>query len=129
MTSTLPHRDRHHDDPSESEGGAGPRFGSTRRGFLGYVVGASTLVVAADLSLGSPAFAAVPSPPQIAATYDLEDAQTDAARPTSALITITVNRDGTATFAIPRAEVGQGITTSTAMIIAEELDLAVTRCT
>ena len=34
-----------------------------------------------------------------------------------------VNKDGTATFALPRAEVGQGITTSTAMLIAEELDL------
>ncbi len=55
--------------------------------------------------------------------YDLEDLQTDAARPTAKLITVTVNEDGTASFAIPRMEVGQGITTSTAMIIAEELDL------
>ena len=67
----------------------------------------------------------MPSPPQIAEGYDLEDAQTDAARPTAQLITITVNKDGTASFALPRMEVGQGITTSTAMIIAEELDLPV----
>jgi isoquinoline 1-oxidoreductase beta subunit len=89
------------------------------------VVGASTLVVAADLRLGTPAYAAVPSPPQIAEAYDLEDLQTDAARPTSQMITIAIEEDGTATFAIPRMEVGQGITTSTAMIIAEELDLPV----
>ena len=31
--------------------------------------------------------------------------------------------DGTASFALPRAEVGQGLTTSIAMLIAEELDL------
>ena len=99
--------------------------GVSRRGFLGYVVGASTLVVAVDLGTTGPAYGAVPSPPQIAETYDLEDAQTDAARPTAQLITITVNEDGTATFALPRMEVGQGITTSTAMIIAEELDLPV----
>jgi isoquinoline 1-oxidoreductase beta subunit len=99
--------------------------GVSRRGFLGYVLGASTLVVAVDLAGTAPAFGAVPSPPQIAEGYDLEDAQTDAARPTSQLITITVNRDGTASFALPRMEVGQGITTSTAMIIAEELDLPV----
>jgi isoquinoline 1-oxidoreductase beta subunit len=97
----------------------------TRRGFLGYVLGASTLVVAVDLGSTAPAFGAVPSPPQVAEGYDLEDAQTDAARPTAQLITITVHDDGTASFALPRMEVGQGITTSTAMIIAEELDLPV----
>jgi isoquinoline 1-oxidoreductase beta subunit len=101
------------------------RRGVTRRGFLGYVMAASTLMVAADLRMGTPAYAAVPSVPQIPELYDLEDAQTDAARPTANLITIRITEDGTAEFAIPRAEVGQGITTSTAMIIAEELDLPV----
>ena len=47
-----------------------------------------------------------------------------AAAPTAALITVTIGSDGRASFALPRAEVGQGIVTSTAMIIAEELDLA-----
>jgi isoquinoline 1-oxidoreductase beta subunit len=36
---------------------------------------------------------------------------------------VQVNKDGTASFALPRAEVGQGITTSTAMLIAEEMEL------
>lgn len=36
-----------------------------------------------------------------------------------------LNKDGTASFALPRVESGQGITTSTAMLIAEELDLPV----
>jgi isoquinoline 1-oxidoreductase beta subunit len=112
------------DDTFQCETGP-KRSGISRRGFLGYVMGASTLVVAVDLGSTVPAYAAVPSPPQIAEAYDLEDAQTDAARPTAQLITITVNEDGTASFALPRMEVGQGITTSTAMIIAEELDLPV----
>ena len=34
-----------------------------------------------------------------------------------------VNADGTASFALPRAEVGQGITTAVAMTIADEMDL------
>jgi isoquinoline 1-oxidoreductase beta subunit len=118
LTSSTP------DDTFEPVSGRS-RPGVSRRGFLGYVVGASTLVVAVDLGSTTPAYAAVPSPPQIAEAYDLEDAQTDAARPTAQLITITVNEDGTASFALPRMEVGQGITTSTAMIIAEELDLPV----
>jgi len=34
-----------------------------------------------------------------------------------------MNANGTASFALPRAEVGQGITTAVAMLIADELDL------
>ncbi len=94
-----------------------------RRSFLGYVMAGATLVAAADLGLARPAHAAVPSAVQVPELYDLEDLQTDAAQPTANLITVTINEDGTASFAIPRMEVGQGITTSTAMLIAEELDL------
>ncbi|QYJ03649.1 molybdopterin-dependent oxidoreductase [Nocardioides panacisoli] len=95
-----------------------------RRTFVGYVIGGSTLAVAADLAIAKPARAdGVPSVPQIPEIYDLEDLQTDAALPTSQLITIEIDDEGNANFAIPRMEVGQGITTSTAMIIAEELDL------
>lgn len=102
----------------------GAPAGLRRRTFVGYVIGGSTLAVAADLAMGKPARAdGVPSPPQLPETYDLEDLQTDAAAPTSQLITIEIGEDGIARFAIPRMEVGQGITTSTAMIIAEELDL------
>ena len=95
-----------------------------RRRFLGFVLGGATLVVAADLGLTpQPAAASIPTLPGPAEVYDLNDLLTDAARPTANLITITVNTDGSVSFALPRAEVGQGITTSSAMLIAEELDL------
>jgi isoquinoline 1-oxidoreductase beta subunit len=97
--------------------------GIGRRGFVGYVLAGTTLVAAADLTLGEPARAAVPSGPQVAELYDLNDFITDTCRPTANLIAITVRSDGTAHFALPRSENGQGIVTSTAMIIAEELDL------
>ena len=110
--------------PIDDHDGAPRPAGLARRSFIGYVIGGSTLIAAADLSLASPARAAgIPSAPQIPELYDLEDLQTDAALPTSALISVTIKSDGTAHFAIPRMEVGQGITTSTAMILAEELDL------
>ncbi len=100
-----------------------------RRRFLGYLLAAPTLVVAAQLGDGVTAprgaSAAVPSPPEPVDLYDLNDLLTEAAMPTSSLITVQVNRDGTASFALPRAEVGQGITTSTAMLIAEEMELPV----
>jgi len=41
------------------------------------------------------------------------------------LLTVTVNPDGSASFELPRAEVGQGITTATAMTIADEMSLPV----
>ncbi|NYI76967.1 molybdopterin cofactor-binding domain-containing protein [Nocardioides panzhihuensis] len=95
-----------------------------RRRFLGYLIGGTTVVAAAELGLLSGQVAAkIPSAPQVFDAYDLSDLLTHAAQPTSGLITVTINEDGTASFALPRAEVGQGITTAAAMIIAEELDL------
>jgi isoquinoline 1-oxidoreductase beta subunit len=100
----------------------------TRRRFLGYVIAAPTLATAAPLlveSMTRPAAAVVSSPPEPSQIYDLTDMLTDAAAPTSNLITIVVNSDGTASFALPRAEVGQGITTAVAMTIADEMDLSI----
>jgi isoquinoline 1-oxidoreductase beta subunit len=103
------------------------RSGIRRREFLAYVLAAPTLVVAAKLGKDAltpkAAGAAVPSLPEPSDLMDLGDVLTLAAAPTSGLITIRVNPDGTASFALPRAEVGQGITTAIAMLIAEELDL------
>ncbi|MEU3839516.1 molybdopterin cofactor-binding domain-containing protein [Streptomyces sp. NPDC028635] len=114
-------------DPEERP----PRAGIERRRFLGYVLAASTLTVAAELGEAvlapDEAAAVVPSVPGPAEIYDLNDMLTHAALPTANLITIRVDADGTASFALPRAEVGQGITTSSAMLIAEELDLPLER--
>jgi isoquinoline 1-oxidoreductase subunit beta len=114
--------------PAPARGNAG---GTGRRRFLGYLLAGPTLMAAAPLggtllapSKASAASASVPSNPQVADTYDLNDALTDAAMPTSNLITVQVNSDGTASFALPRNEVGQGITTAIAMLIAEEMDLS-----
>ncbi|GAY11855.1 molybdopterin cofactor-binding domain-containing protein [Pseudonocardia sp. N23] len=102
-----------------------------RRKFLGYLIAAPTLVVAAELGreqiFGAPeaSAAALPSAPQTPEVYDLLDALRDAARPTANLIRVEVNRDGTVSFALPRSDNGQGIVTSTQMIIAEEMGLDV----
>jgi isoquinoline 1-oxidoreductase beta subunit len=105
--------------------------GMDRRRFLGYVLAAPTLVVAARLVADDAApqlaAAAIPSLPELSDLYDLGDLQDLAASATSGLISIMVNRDGTASFAMPRAEVGQGITTSVGMMIAEEMDLPLSK--
>ncbi|MFF8607019.1 molybdopterin cofactor-binding domain-containing protein [Streptomyces sp. NPDC015346] len=125
-------RDDAQQHPQEESvpGESAPR-GMDRRRFLGYVLAAPTLTVAAQLGEAvlapAPAAAAVPSVvpslPGASEIYDLNDMLTHAALPTAHLITLRIEADGTASFALPRAEVGQGITTSSAMLIAEELDL------
>ncbi|HEX3336982.1 MAG TPA: molybdopterin cofactor-binding domain-containing protein [Jatrophihabitans sp.] len=111
------------------EPGADATTGVARRNFVGWVLAAPTLMVGAPIaaSLVNPqrADAAIPSLPEPSDLFDLGDLQDLAAMPTSNLITVVVNEDGTANFALPRAEVGQGITTSTAMLIAEEMDLPI----
>src|SRR5262249_18292888 len=92
---------------------------------VGYLLAAPTVVAAARFGLGADeAKASVPTVPP-ADHYDLSDILTDAALPTMGLLTVTVNQDGTASFELPRAEVGQGITTATAMTIADEMGLPV----
>ncbi len=87
-----------------------------RRRLLGYVLAAPVLVTAAR--------AVEVDPVEL---IDLNDIMTAAALPTSGLITVEVNVDGTVSFALPRAEVGQGITTSTSMLIADELGVPLQR--
>ena len=104
--------------------------GVSRRQMLGFVLAGSTLAVAAQVGLPglSPearAAAPLPSNPQFADAYDLSDLIRDSCRGTNYLLTLVLGRDGTATFDMPRAEVGQGITTAMAMVIADELDLPV----
>jgi isoquinoline 1-oxidoreductase subunit beta len=94
-----------------------------RRRFLGYLLAAPTLAIGVQLVDPQSANAAIPSPPQPEDLFDLGDLQNLAAAPTSGLISVQVNADGTASFAMHRAEVGQGMTTSVAMMIAEEMDL------
>ncbi len=95
--------------------------GISRRTFVGWLVAGPTLIAAAELAPA--AQAAIPSD-QPSDHYDLTDLLTDSTRPTAHLITVAVNEDGTVSFALPRAEVGQGITTAVAMLIAEEMDVA-----
>jgi isoquinoline 1-oxidoreductase beta subunit len=121
-----------HDRSDQIRAGTARPGALDRRSFVGYVLGGASLVVAVDLAVGASGAAAVtapglsagvPSAPQIPELYDLNDFLTDAARPTANLIRIEVDEDGVAHFELPRMEVGQGITTSIAMIVAEEMDL------
>ncbi|QFG24497.1 molybdopterin cofactor-binding domain-containing protein [Actinomadura sp. WMMB 499] len=99
-----------------------PGEGLRRRRFLGYLVAAPTLAVAVQVT-GERTAAAGPTPKQPEEIFDVGDLVKLAAAPTSGLVAVQVHEDGTASFAVPRAEVGQGITTTVAMLIAEELDL------
>nr|WP_042194555.1 molybdopterin cofactor-binding domain-containing protein [Kibdelosporangium sp. MJ126-NF4]CEL21402.1 Isoquinoline 1-oxidoreductase beta subunit [Kibdelosporangium sp. MJ126-NF4]CTQ96031.1 Isoquinoline 1-oxidoreductase beta subunit (EC 1.3.99.16) [Kibdelosporangium sp. MJ126-NF4] len=96
---------------------------TTRRGFLTFLVAAPTLTLATDLT--APSAEALPSLPAPADIVDLGDVLILAGAPTSAMLVLEVRPDGTVHFQLPRAEVGQGITTAAAMLIAEEMDIPV----
>jgi isoquinoline 1-oxidoreductase subunit beta len=110
-----------HVDAEGPPAAGGHRRGISRRRFIGYLIAGPTVVAGAQL-LVEPAQAAIPTV-QPVDSFDLTDLLTNAATPTSGLITVVVNQDGTVSFALPRAEVGQGITTAVAMTIADEMDL------
>jgi isoquinoline 1-oxidoreductase subunit beta len=107
---------------------AGSDGGLSRRRFIGYLIAAPTLLAGAELMSPATARAALPTV-QPVDSYDLSDLLTEAALPTSALITVGVNADGTVSFALPRAEVGQGITTAVAMTIADEMGMPLDKVT
>jgi isoquinoline 1-oxidoreductase beta subunit len=103
----------------------GPRAGEmTRRRFMGYLIAGPVLIAGVELGLApTTTKAAGLASTQPVDTVDLSDILTLAATPSFPLLTVQVNPNGTATFALPRAEVGQGLTTAFAMIIADEMGL------
>ena len=107
--------------------GRQPAEDLSRRRFLGYVVAAPVLTVTTNMVVdtlrGRPAGAAVPSPPQPADGYDLGDLYTGSCKPTEDMLVLEVGEDGIARLFLPRMEVGQGITTALAMVVAEEMSL------
>jgi isoquinoline 1-oxidoreductase subunit beta len=120
------------DVQSRPDGGAAGRTENgviSRRRFMGYLLAGSTLIAAAPQFVTRQAAPAAIPTHQPIDDYDLSDLLNEAAAPTSGLITITTNTDGTVSFALPRAEVGQGITTAVAMTIADEMGIGLDQVT
>ncbi|TWP46917.1 xanthine dehydrogenase family protein molybdopterin-binding subunit [Lentzea tibetensis] len=98
--------------------------GLARRRFLTFLVAAPVLTIAVP----GTAEAVIPTLPQPAEIMDLGEILILAGTPTAgALAVLEVGADGVVTLELPRAEVGQGITTAAAMLVAEELDLPLDR--
>ena len=106
-------------DAGPSEEPAGPL---TRRRFLTYVVAAPVLTVAASTVIApGKAYAVVPSPPQPENILDLGDVMVAATKQAEDLLVLEVTPDNRVVFRVPRAEVGQGITTALAIVVADEI--------
>lgn len=106
-----------------------------RRRFLTFLIAAPTLTVATKLGvdgLAAPDAAAGPldillPPPTVPGDIiDIGDAVAIAQAPTMHLIVLEVTAQGRVRLESNRTEVGQGVTTAMAMIVAEELDVPVT---
>jgi isoquinoline 1-oxidoreductase beta subunit len=101
--------------------------GISRRRFMAYLIAAPTVVAGAEMVLAEGAKAGGIPTIQLIDDYDLSDLLNESVALTAALITVVVNKDNTVSFALPRAEVGQGLTTSVAMIIADEMDIGLSQ--
>lgn len=102
--------------------------GISRRRFVGYVLAAPTLATTVRWLGTAPAAGAQTVPAvglQVAESVDLIDLIRLAAQPTANLIRIDVGEDGSVGFDLHRTEVGQGINTAVAMVIAEEMGVPV----
>ena len=112
-------------EASQLTDGDAPR-GLARRRFLTFLVAAPALTVAARVGTEAVAparaDAVVPSLPQPADVADFGDVMTALTRADTDLFVLQVTADNRIRFEVPRAEVGQGITTALAMIVADELD-------
>ncbi|QSQ17603.1 xanthine dehydrogenase family protein molybdopterin-binding subunit [Myxococcus landrumensis] len=80
-----------------------------RRRFLTWVIASPTLMVAARLGLDVPSAEAAP--------------QSQTHSETALSLSIAIQDNGRVIATLPRTEMGQGITTAVAMLVAEELDL------
>ncbi|MFE1840938.1 xanthine dehydrogenase family protein molybdopterin-binding subunit [Streptomyces sviceus] len=102
-----------------------------RRRFLTYLVAAPALAVATRIGVDAyapgSADAAIPTPPAPADLVDLGDLLILAGKPTADMLVLSVDEDGGVDFRLPREEVGQGLTTAMAMLVAEELDTPLDR--
>jgi isoquinoline 1-oxidoreductase beta subunit len=89
-----------------------------------------TLAIAAQYGGQGVASAVIPTPPQPAENFDLGDFLILAGKPTEdQLIILEIDKAGKVHCALPREEVGQGITTAVAMLIAEEMDVPLANVT
>ncbi len=114
-------------DPTSADAGSQATAATyTRRRFLGVLAGAPTLVLATqlvDLSVAEEVEAAVTPPTTMEEIADISEFIVMGSAPTMPLVTLEVGPDGIARLELPRIEMGQGITTSVAMMIAEDLEL------
>src|SRR4051812_48169932 len=106
--------------PVPVDGVAAP--GLTRRRFLTFVLAAPALSVVVRNVDDVLAPASAGASPSVADVVDLTDGLTLATLPTAYLLRIDVTPDDRVVVHVPRAEVGQGITTAMAIVAAEELD-------
>lgn len=101
----------------------------SRRSVVAFLIAAPVLTVGANAVSGrvAPAAAALGGIPTVDVTdvFDMGDAQVLASSPTMPLVSLTVGTDNRIHLALPRLEMGQGLSTVAAMLLADEFDVPV----
>ncbi|MGH9243407.1 MAG: molybdopterin cofactor-binding domain-containing protein [Acidimicrobiales bacterium] len=119
MASPITTSDQNADIPDEPDVGTS---GFSRRRFMAYLISAPTLTMGVRLGWDAAAPDAAEATPGLPDLFDLTDALVLAAEPTVRDLIITITEENKVVMQLPRGEVGQGITTGIAMLLAEEFD-------
>ena len=106
--------------------------GLSRRRLLTYALSAPVATVGAgfvaNLATPGSAQAGLPlTPPDTTDYYDLGDAVLQTSLPTMPLVRLSVGADGRVKLELPRMESGQGFDTAAGMMVAEELNVALSQ--
>ena len=109
------------DEGEPDSAGPAEAQGITRRRMVGYLVAAPILTIAVKFVDDLVRIDAAEATPGVPDIFDLTDALTLAAQPTMMLLVVEVTPQNRVIVHLPRAEVGQGLTTSCAQIVADEL--------
>lgn len=112
-------------DPTTSTEAAPEKGGLGRRKFLTWMMAAPVLTVGARAVTGGSraAQAQVPRVPQFADFQDLGEQLELANEPTQHMVKLEIGEDSIVRLFLHRMEVGQGITTAMAMLVADELEI------
>ncbi len=97
------------------------RFGASRREFLQFLIGGSTLMIG-GVFLSREEADALPGPGNTSDVADLGDSLIAVEQPYKYNLVLEVTAHNRVRFELPREDKGQGIATALAMMVAEEMD-------
>jgi isoquinoline 1-oxidoreductase beta subunit len=97
-------------------------FNQSRRRFIQFMIGGSTSLVIGGAWLENKQLEAAIAIPELGEVFDIADILTLAELPYATNLVLEVTEDNRVRFELPRLDMGQGIATAVAQLVADELN-------